>query len=62
MDDEGIDLPDLASLRSLLRATLTAILHDEGGQTGIDEFSAQAFDEAGRVVMTARASVSITDQ
>lgn len=62
MDDEGIELPDLASLRNLLRAAFIAILQDEGCQTGVNEFTAQAFDEAGRHLMSARASFSITDQ
>ncbi|MCJ2089923.1 hypothetical protein MKK88_28625 [Methylobacterium sp. E-005] len=62
MDDEGVDLPDLCALRGLLRRTLTLILKDEGEQTGINEFLAEAYDETGRLVMKARAHFSIIDQ
>jgi hypothetical protein len=62
MDEEGVELPSLAALRDLLRKTLTAILHDEGNETGVDEFTAQAYDASGRLVMRARVSFFITDQ
>jgi hypothetical protein len=62
MDEEGVEVPDLGALRDLLRQTLTAILRDEGEMTGVNEFTAKAFDERGRLVMQARASFYITDQ
>ena len=61
-DDEGVELPNRAALRMMLRQTLTAILHDEAEADGMNEFTAQAYDEAGRLVMSARASFSATDQ
>ncbi len=61
MDEEGVEVPDRDALRCLLRQTLTAILHDEGERTGIDEFTAKAYDEAGRLVMRAQASFFIVD-
>ncbi|KQS47170.1 hypothetical protein ASG32_31980 [Methylobacterium sp. Leaf361] len=62
MDEEGVEVPSRDALRELLRLTLTAILRDEGRRTGVDEFTAKAFDERGCLVMKARASFSITDQ
>ncbi len=62
MDEEGVEVPSRDALRELLRQTLTAILRDEGRRTGVDEFTAKAFDERGCLVMQARASFSITDQ
>ena len=44
-DDEGTVLPDRAALRDLLRRTLTALLHDEGEETGVNDFTARAYDE-----------------
>ena len=61
-DDEGVDLPNREALRIMLCQTLTAILHDEAGADGENEFTAQAYDEAGQLVMSARASFSVTDQ
>ncbi|MCJ2089921.1 hypothetical protein MKK88_28615 [Methylobacterium sp. E-005] len=62
MDEEGVEIPSRDALRCLLRKTLTAILHDEGGQTGADQFTAKAFDEDGKLVMRARASFFVVDQ
>lgn len=60
-DDEGSVLADRAALRDLLRRTLTALLHDEGAATGVNDFTARAYDEDGRLVMRARASFHIVD-
>ena len=60
-DDEGTVLPDRAALRDLLRRTLTALLHDEGEETGVNDFTARAYDEDGRLVMRARASFHVVD-
>lgn len=62
MDEEGIELPSLDALRDLLRRTLTAILSDEGDKTGVNDFTAHAYDENGRLVMRAQASFFIVDQ
>jgi hypothetical protein len=62
VDEEGVELPNLSALRDLLRRVLTEILRDEGAQTGANDFTAQAYDDVGRLVMSARASFSITDQ
>lgn len=61
-DEEGVELPDREALRTVLRHTLTAILHDEAETAGADELTARAYDEDGRLVMRAQASFSITDQ
>lgn len=61
-DEEGVELPNREALRMMLRQTLTAILHDEAEANGVNEFTAQAYDEAGRLVMSARVSFSVTDQ
>lgn len=62
MDEEGVEVQNRDDLRHLLRQTLTAILHDEGRRTGVDEFTAKAYDEAGRLVMRAQASFFVMDQ
>ncbi|SDN69266.1 hypothetical protein SAMN05216360_110158 [Methylobacterium phyllostachyos] len=62
IDEEGTMLPDRAALRSLLRAALTEILREEGDRRGVDEFVATARDENGHRVMSARISLTITDQ
>ncbi|MCJ2133407.1 hypothetical protein MKK69_04905 [Methylobacterium sp. J-026] len=62
IDEEGVELPSPSALRDLLRRALTEIMRDEECQTGVDEFTAQAYDDVGRLVMSARASFSITDQ
>jgi|CryGeyStandDraft_7_1057128.scaffolds.fasta_scaffold59338_2 hypothetical protein len=62
MDEEGVELPSHGALRELLRRVLTELLRDEGDLTGVNEYSAHAYDEAGRLVMVARASFSVTDQ
>lgn len=62
MDDEGVEVSSREALRLLLRQTLTAILHDEGELTGVNEFTAKAFDEEGRLVMQAQASFFVVDQ
>lgn len=61
-DNEGIDLPNLDALRDLLRRTLSTILADEGEKTGVDEFTARAYDEDGRLVMRAKTSFFTVDQ
>lgn len=61
-DDEGVVVQDRARLRALMRNTLLAILHDEGMRTGVDEFSAEAHDEAGLCIMRAKASFVVADQ
>lgn len=62
MDKEGVDLTSRDALRDFLRRVLTEILQDEGSLTGVNDFSAQAYDESGKLIMSARASFSITDQ
>jgi hypothetical protein len=62
LDDEGVEVSSREALRSLLRQTLTAILHHEGEHTGVNEFTAKAYDEGGRLVMRAQASFFIVDQ
>jgi hypothetical protein len=62
MDEEGVEVPSREALRTLLRQTLTAILHDEERRTGVDEFTAKAFDKDGKLVMRARASFFVVDQ
>ncbi|UIY45776.1 DUF6894 family protein [Methylobacterium radiotolerans] len=62
MDDEGVEVSSREALRLLLRQTLTAILHDEGELTGVNECTAKAFDEEGRLVMQAQASFFVVDQ
>lgn len=62
MDEEGVELTSRYALRGLLRRVLTEILQDEGNQASVNDFSAQAYDEGGKLVMSARASFSITDQ
>ncbi|MCJ2066145.1 hypothetical protein MKK63_26100 [Methylobacterium sp. J-088] len=62
MDEERVEVSDRNALRDLLRETLTLIIHDDGDQTGVNEFAAQAYDEDGQLVMSARASFSITNQ
>lgn len=61
-EDEGVELPDLDALRDLLRRTLSAILADEGERTGVNAFTARAYDEDGRLVMRAQTSFSTEDQ
>lgn len=60
-DDEGIELSGRGALRALLGRTLTAILHDECAIDGSKECSARAYDEDGKLVMHARASIDIED-
>ncbi|MET3409304.1 hypothetical protein SAMN02799625_05920 [Methylobacterium sp. UNC300MFChir4.1] len=60
-DEEGVELSGREELRTILRRTLTAILHDESANDGATECSARACDEDGRLVMQARASIDITD-
>lgn len=61
-DEEGVELPNHDALRTMLRHTLTAILHDEAEGGAKNDLTAHAYDEDGRLVMRARASFSITDQ
>lgn len=55
------DRADRAALRDLLRPALTALLHDEGEATGVNDVAARAYDEDGRLAMRARASFRIVD-
>ena len=61
-DDEGVELSSRGALRAMLGRTLTAILHDECAIDGATEYSARAYDEDGKLVMQARASIDIADQ
>ncbi|WCS28895.1 hypothetical protein LOK46_32405 (plasmid) [Methylobacterium sp. NMS14P] len=61
-DEEGVELPSYDALRTILRHTLAAILHDEAEESGETDLTARAYDEDGRLVMQARASFSVTDQ
>lgn len=61
-DDEGVEVPNRDALGTVLRHTLTAILHDEGANDGATECNARAYNEDGKLVMQARASIDITDQ
>ena len=62
IDAEGTELPDLHALRALLRRALIAILQDEGEATGVNEYTAHAYDMSGKLVMRAQASFFIVDQ
>jgi len=62
MDEEGVELSSRAALGDMLRMALIEILRDEGSQTGVNEYAAHAYDETGKLVMTARVSFSLTDQ
>lgn len=57
-DDEGLVLAGPDALAKVLRQTLAAMLHDEGTEGGRNEFSAKAYDEDGRPVLTARVSMT----
>ncbi|MDP4026769.1 hypothetical protein Q8W71_29620 [Methylobacterium sp. NEAU 140] len=59
-DGEGTELPDLDALEKLLRQTLAAIMSDEGKPGSRNEFRADAADERGERVMTARMSLSVS--
>ncbi|KAA0111703.1 hypothetical protein CIW48_30630 [Methylobacterium sp. P1-11] len=61
-DEEGVELSSRDALRTVLRHTLTAILHDEAEERPGDAVTARAYDEDGRLVMSARASFSVADQ
>lgn len=59
-DEEGLVLPDLDELSVVMRQTLAAMLHDERQESDRDErseFIAEAHDEDGHQVMTARVNV-----
>ncbi|XYD12183.1 hypothetical protein R1A27_34240 (plasmid) [Methylobacterium sp. NMS12] len=60
-DDEGVQLSGRDALRDTLRRMLTDILRDEGYRTEVNAFTAQAYDEAGMLVMSASANFSATD-
>jgi hypothetical protein len=62
MDEESVEVPNREALRLLLRQTLMAILHDEGEVAGVNELTAKAYDEDGRLVMRAQASFFVVDQ
>lgn len=49
------------ALRYTLRRLLTDILRDEGYRTEVNAFTARAYDEAGKLVMSASANFSATD-
>ncbi|MBE7202748.1 MAG: hypothetical protein INR70_33810 [Parafilimonas terrae] len=61
-DEQGVVVQDLAALRDIVRRTLTELLRDEGAQTGANDFTAEAHDAHGRLVLRARASFHIVDQ
>ena len=56
-DDEGLVLPDIDALATMLRQTLATMLRDEGGQGSSNEFWADASDETGRCVLTAKVTL-----
>ena len=58
-DDEGVEVPNCDALRTVLRHTLTAILHDESAIDGATDCGARADDEDGKLVMQARAGIDI---
>ena len=60
-DDEGLVLPDTPALAKILRQSLASILLDESMRGGGDEFWAEALDEDGRRVMTAKIKVSVAE-
>ena len=60
-DDEGVHLSGRDGLRVTLRGLLTDILRDEGYRTEVNAFTARAYDEAGKLVMSASANFSATD-
>ena len=62
MDEEGVELSSREALGDLLRRALIEILRDEGDLTGVNEYSAHAYDESGRRVLSARVCFSLTDQ
>lgn len=62
IDSEGTELPNLNALRSLMRAVLIEILRDEGEETGINEYTAKAYDVVGRHMMSAKINFYIFDQ
>jgi len=62
LDEEGTELRDLSALRKLVRHALIDILRDEGDITGVNEYTAKAYDEGGRLVMISRIEFNIYDQ
>lgn len=60
-DDEAVQLSGRDALRDTLRRLLTDILRDEGYRTEVNAFTARAYDEAGKLVMSASANFSATD-
>ncbi|TXM98879.1 hypothetical protein FV242_27360 [Methylobacterium sp. WL64] len=60
-DDEGVELLNHDALRTMLHQSLTEILRDEGDAHGVEEYTAKAFVEDGRLVMQARATFSVTE-
>lgn len=62
MDEEGVELSSREALGDMLRRALIEILRDEGDLTGVNEYSAHAYDESGRRILSARVCFSLTDQ
>ena len=60
-DEEGLVLPDTRGLGRILRQDLISIMLDEGLKHGQDEFWAEALDEGGRRIMTAKIKLSVTE-
>lgn len=54
---DGLVLPDTTALATVLRQTLAVMLHDEGQGDSETEFNAEARDENGHQVMTARLNI-----
>ena len=58
-DDEGLVLPDAHALAKLLRQSLAGILLDASIRSGGDEFWAEAHDDNGQHVMTAKVVMTV---
>jgi hypothetical protein len=62
IDQDGVEVPSRGALRGLLRRVLIELMRDEDEEAGANHYSAHAYDEDGRLVMSAQASLSVTDQ
>ncbi len=61
-DNESVELSNRGARRAMRREALTAIFRDENAVDSATEYSVGAYDEEGKLVMQARASIDITDQ
>lgn len=62
LDDEGVELPDLAALRRVVHRTLSEMMRDEpDGRSGI-QCRADVRDEHGGRVLTATLLIVITER